>query len=186
MFPCPLAQPFEPTASLEFAIFNDGVPSSVFYGMHPEHDIVQHIPGDAIEELFPPTADDLSELEAADDFVETMAWLSYLDEQEEQARLNFAGYGKRWSARRKDGLIGKPNPPKQDRGRYHDIDGGRSLSSSSSADEVSLVSYAPRMFEVKPRKSGNSMYAARASVPKNARGVMHGHRGMIHQPRKHY
>ncbi len=62
MFPCPLAQPFEPSSSssLEFAIFNDGIPSSVFYGMHPEHEVVAHIPDDAIEELFPPTAADVS------------------------------------------------------------------------------------------------------------------------------
>ena len=46
--------------ALEFAIFNNGVPSSVFYGMHPEHEIVQHIPDEAIEELFPPSAEDVS------------------------------------------------------------------------------------------------------------------------------
>jgi len=46
--------------ALEFAIFNNGVPSSVFYGMHPEHEVVQHIPDEAIEELFPPSAEDVS------------------------------------------------------------------------------------------------------------------------------
>lgn len=54
----------------------------------------------------------MAELDAADEFVETMAWLSYLDEVDEQARLNFAGFGKRWAARRKDGLVGKPHPAK--------------------------------------------------------------------------
>ena len=37
MFPAP------PTDySPEFAIYNDGVPSSVFFGEHPEHSVVQH------------------------------------------------------------------------------------------------------------------------------------------------
>ena len=53
------AQPFQP---LEFAIFNDGVPSSVFYGMHPEHEVVQHIPDEAIAEIFPPSAGDVSHI----------------------------------------------------------------------------------------------------------------------------
>lgn len=51
------AQPFQP---LDFAIYNDGVPASVFYGSHPEHDVVQHIPDEAIDEIFPATADDVS------------------------------------------------------------------------------------------------------------------------------
>lgn len=67
MFPSPSAQPFVPSASLEFAIFNDGIPSSVFYGAHPEHEVVQHIPDDAIEELFPPSAEDVSALLRSND-----------------------------------------------------------------------------------------------------------------------
>lgn len=47
-------------SSLEFAIFNDGIPSSVFYGENSEHDVVQMIPDDAIEELFPPSEADVS------------------------------------------------------------------------------------------------------------------------------
>ena len=57
MFLSPTAQAFEP--ALEFAIFNDGVPSSVFYGSHPEHDVIHHIPDEAIDELFPPTAEEV-------------------------------------------------------------------------------------------------------------------------------
>jgi len=170
-------------AGLEFAIFNNGIPSSVFYGMHPEHEVVQHIPDEAIEELFPPTAEDAAEMEAADDFVETMAWLSYLDECDEQARFNFAGCGRRWAARRRDGLLGKPHPPRQ---RHQDEDGGRSRSGTlTSAGELttSLVAYVPRMFEVKPRKFENRIHGG--GIPKNSRGL-HGHRGLIQQPRKHY
>lgn len=54
----PSAQPFQP---LEFAIFNNGIPGSVFYGQHPEHEVVQHIPDEAIETLFPPSADEVRE-----------------------------------------------------------------------------------------------------------------------------
>jgi hypothetical protein len=57
MFLSPTAQAFQP--ALEFAIFNDGVPSSVFYGSHPEHDVIHHIPDEAIDELFPPTAEEV-------------------------------------------------------------------------------------------------------------------------------
>ena len=59
MFLSPSAEPFQP---LEFAIFNNGVPSSVFYGCHPEHEVVQHIPDEAIEELFPPSAEEVCEI----------------------------------------------------------------------------------------------------------------------------
>jgi hypothetical protein len=53
----PLAKPFQP---IEFAIFNDGVPSSVYYGSHPEHEVLMHIEDDAIDETFPPSASDVS------------------------------------------------------------------------------------------------------------------------------
>lgn len=188
MFPSPSAEPFQP--SLEFAIFNNGVPSSVFYGMHPEHEVVQHIPDDAIQELFPPSAEDVAEMEAAEDFVETMAWLSYLDECDEAARFTFAGYGKRWAARREAGLVGKPHPP---RSRAHNDDDSSSGSlgrgrsgtvSSASEMETSLVPYVPRTYEARPRKVENRMFGA-GVIRKNSRG-MHGHRALIHQPRKHY
>lgn len=53
----PLAQPFQP---VEFAIFNNGVPSSVFYGSHPEHEVIAHIEDEALDESFPPDASDVS------------------------------------------------------------------------------------------------------------------------------
>lgn len=192
MFLSPSAQAFEPSSSsLEFAIFNNGIPSSVFYGMHPEHEVVQHIPDEAIEEIFPPTAEDVAEIEAAEDFVETMAWLSYIDECDEKARFSYQGYGKRWAARREDGLVGKPRPPRTQHSDQASDDGsydmrmgrGRSGTIGSAGSESSLVPYAPKVFEVKPRKAENSRMFG--SVPKNVRS-MHGHRAVIHQPRKHY
>ena len=53
----PLAPAFQP---IEFAIFNDGVPSSVFYGSHPEHEVISHIEDEALDETFPPDASDVS------------------------------------------------------------------------------------------------------------------------------
>eukprot|EP00578_Thalassiosira_sp_NH16_P018481 CAMPEP_0181099222 /NCGR_PEP_ID=MMETSP1071-20121207/12545_1 /TAXON_ID=35127 /ORGANISM="Thalassiosira sp., Strain NH16" /LENGTH=188 /DNA_ID=CAMNT_0023181871 /DNA_START=198 /DNA_END=764 /DNA_ORIENTATION=+ len=188
MFLSPSAEPFQP---LEFAIFNNGVPSSVFYGCHPEHEVVQHIPDEAIEELFPPSAEEVAEMEAAEDFVETMAWLSFLDECDEAARSSFSGYGKRWAARRRAGLVGKPHPPRASRRRGGDDgsdDGivGRARSGTvASAGETSLVPYAPRIFEARPRKVEGRMFGV-GCVPKHSKG-MRGHMGVpIHQPRKHY
>lgn len=40
---------------LEFVIFNDGVPCSVM----PEHDVIRHISDEAIDDLFPPSVDDV-------------------------------------------------------------------------------------------------------------------------------
>ncbi|KAL7544501.1 hypothetical protein ACHAWF_007877 [Thalassiosira exigua] len=217
MFPSDSAEPARP---LEFAIFNDGIPSSVFYGIHPEHEVVQHIPDEAIEELFPPNAEEVSslathsfgvrlskvfiwssnsspqnlfsqvaEMEAAEEFVETMAWLSYLDECDEAARFNFVGCKKRWAARRKAGLVGKPHPPRERHHNHEDDEGLESVRSgtisSTSDTTTSLVPYVPRMFEVVPRKVDNRIHGTR-SVPKNAWGARGGRRGLIQQPRKHY
>jgi hypothetical protein len=41
--------------TLEFVIFNDGVPCSVM----PEHDVIRHISDEAIDDLFPPSVDDV-------------------------------------------------------------------------------------------------------------------------------
>ena len=61
MYLSPIAQEYQPTMAMDFAsVYNDGIPSSVFYGMHPEHEVIQHIPDEAIEELFPPSADEVS------------------------------------------------------------------------------------------------------------------------------
>ena len=62
MFLSPLAQPFQP---MEFAIFNDGVPSSVFYGSHPDHEVLRLISDEAIDELFPPSAEEVRHVSVA-------------------------------------------------------------------------------------------------------------------------
>jgi len=50
---------FEPSMQ-PFAIYNDGLPNSVYAGLHPEHEIVSHIPDEAIDEIFPASAEDVS------------------------------------------------------------------------------------------------------------------------------
>jgi len=63
MFPNPNAQSFTPSwngGGLEFfAIYNDGVPGSIFYGIHPEHDVLQSITEEAIDDCFPPNAEEV-------------------------------------------------------------------------------------------------------------------------------
>lgn len=119
-----------------------------------------------------------AELDAADDFVETMAWLSYLDECDERARFSYEGLGKRWSARRAAGLIGKPTPMRE--GVQAKTRSGTFIGHASETD---LVSYASRKFEEKPRKIGK-MYGGHqyARVARNVR-TNHGF-NVIQQPRK--
>eukprot|EP00574_Skeletonema_japonicum_P004641 CAMPEP_0201723698 /NCGR_PEP_ID=MMETSP0593-20130828/7650_1 /ASSEMBLY_ACC=CAM_ASM_000672 /TAXON_ID=267983 /ORGANISM="Skeletonema japonicum, Strain CCMP2506" /LENGTH=173 /DNA_ID=CAMNT_0048214829 /DNA_START=114 /DNA_END=635 /DNA_ORIENTATION=- len=170
-----------PTSALEFAIYNEGRPSCTFYGNQSEHDVLQCINEEAIETCFPPSAEDAAELDAAEDFVETMAWLSFLDECDERARFSFEGLGKRWSARRAAGLIGKPNPMREgvvvSRPRA-----GTFTTGGSSISETDLVSYTPRKFEEKPRRFGK-MHGGQqyGHVPRN---VKTSHSFNIQQPRK--
>jgi hypothetical protein len=131
-------------------------------------------------------------MDAAEEYVETMAWLAYLDECEEEARNSFAGYKKRWSARRTDGLLGKPHPPKAKMMTSDQACHDSSLSSlagSANGETSMVVPYVKTNFEIRPRKvEGRMMYGAggagRSCVPKNAKVGLHGHRGLIQQPRK--
>ena len=112
-------------------------------------------------------------MEAAEDFVEQMAWISYLDEQEEQARTSFVGFGKRWESRRKAGLLNKPHQARTR--RDDDSYSSGSYGRLSSVDETALVTYTPRVFEVKPKKQSRMLYSA----PKHVKGA-------VHQPRRQY
>jgi hypothetical protein len=134
-------------------------------------------------------------MDAAEDFVETMAWLAFLDECEEEARTTFAGYKKRWSTRRVEGLVGRPHPPKTTTKDHdsHDRESspGSSLAGSANGETIMMVPYVKTNFEIRPRKVESRMLygvggAGRSCVSKNAKlGGLHGHRGLIQQPRKH-
>ncbi|KAG7363460.1 hypothetical protein IV203_026820 [Nitzschia inconspicua] len=102
----PLAKPFHPTMGQDVnsIIYNDGVPSLSFQGSPSQ--FLHTIQDDALDEAFPPNAEDAAELEAVEVFVEMMAALSYLEEKEEAARALHSGLKKRWEARRE--LVGRP------------------------------------------------------------------------------
>jgi len=106
------AKPFHPVHGTEMnaVICNDGIPSCSFYGTDTE--FLHSITDEAIDEAFPPSAQEAAELEAVEMFVEMMAMLSVLEEKEEITRFSadHTGLGKRWMARRE--LTGKPRPAK--------------------------------------------------------------------------
>jgi hypothetical protein len=110
-----LAAPFVPTrvgyqdgASFA-AIYNDGIPEGVVYGNHADHEIIHNIPDETLDEIFPPSAYDAAELDAADEFLNQMVDLSFLEEREERTRSDYGYHFKmRWEARRQQGLTGKP------------------------------------------------------------------------------
>ena len=116
-------------------------------------------------------------MDAADDFVETMAWLSFLDECDERTRFSFEGRGKRWSARRVDGLVGKPNP------RREFVETRTRSGTITSLSETDIIPYSPRKYEEKPRKVGRMLGVQQyGNVPRNVR---HTHNfNVIQQPRK--
>jgi len=91
-------------------IYNDGIPSCSFQGTDSE--FLHSITDEAIDEAFPPSAEEAAELEAVELFVEMMANLAHLEEREEMTRFSkdHTGLGKRWIARRE--LKGKPRPAK--------------------------------------------------------------------------
>lgn len=106
------AKPFHPVHGTEVnaIIYNDGIPSCSFKGSDTE--FLHTITDEAIDEAFPPSAQEAAELEAVEMFVEMMAMLSHMEEKEELTRFSdeHTGLGKRWQARRE--LKSKPRPAK--------------------------------------------------------------------------
>lgn len=106
------AKPFHPVHGTEVnaIIYNDGIPALSFQGSDSE--FLHSITDEAIDEAFPPNAQEAAELEAVEIFVEMMANLAHLEEREEMTRFSdeHTGLGKRWVARRE--LKNKPRPPK--------------------------------------------------------------------------
>jgi hypothetical protein len=107
----PLAAPFYPkTTGLEFStIYYNGEPAGIFSGSHIEHEVIKNIPDEAIDELFPPNAEDAAELDDTDEFIKTLVDISFLEDLEEKARSSFSHIKKRWESRREEGLKGKPH-----------------------------------------------------------------------------
>jgi hypothetical protein len=103
----PLAKPFEPSLSTSrngasfFHIYNNGVPSMIHAS--GEFEIIEGVSDEAIENIFPPTLEELHEMDEVDVFVEMLAEIAILEDRDEAAR-SFADVKKRWAARRKEGV----------------------------------------------------------------------------------
>jgi hypothetical protein len=74
------------------------------------YDILQGIDDEALDEVFPPDAEEAFELETTEAFVREMATLAMMEEREELARRSFRNYEKRWEVRRAAGPSGRPRP----------------------------------------------------------------------------
>jgi len=168
----PLAVPFHPSTS--DIIFNNGVPSLI--NINGVGEIIFGISDDAIEELYPPTAEDVAEMETVELFVEIMAHLSILEDKEERARSDFGHIKKRWEKRREEGLRGRPKPAKTGFEPAHHV------TSRIHEDKTSLVPF-------HSLHCGNFDNNIRANevkkitaIPKRSKGL-HGF-SRIQQPRK--
>lgn len=127
----------------------------------------------------------VAEIEAVQDFVDLMAWLSFLDEHEESARTSFAGFSKRWECRRAAGLVGKPHALKSKALEAVIAKAAAAHSGAVNVKETDLVPFVPRSYEVTSavyHKKNKTEF--QKMNPKNVKG-MHGYGNPIQQPRKH-
>jgi len=179
----PLAAPFHPREGEETfcLVYNDGLPAASF--VSGEHEVLHNIQDDALEEVFPPDAAEAAELDAAQDFVMTMAFLGLMEEEEEMSRLDYSfARAKRWSVRREIGLKGRPQPARP-RSRL-----GRDRSTSSAESETTIVPYdsAAHSYPSNYDSRVRARLIARSNRQVTRCGkAMHGHSShSIQQPRK--
>lgn len=105
------AVPFHPYYEpVNIVIYNDGVPSMMLTSEQDRFDLLHGIEDQALDDQFPPDAEDAFELEAAEAFVMEMANLAILEELEEKSRRTFCHLQKRWEVRRAAGPTGRPRP----------------------------------------------------------------------------
>jgi len=176
------AKPFHPVHGKEVdsIIYNDGIPSLSFQGTDTE--FLHSITDDAIDEAFPPTAQEAAELEAVEVFVEMMAALAHLEEREEKTRFHpdHTGLGKRWIARRE--LVDKPRPAK------HSIKIVIHHHQPKDENASDLVAFDPsHLFSVKEHKTRQRVISrmARHSMSNRSKNNMNRHQHIpIQQPRK--
>jgi hypothetical protein len=176
------AAPFHPVHGKEIdsIIYNNGIPCLSFQGTDTE--FLHSITDDAIDEAYPPDAQEAAELEAVELFVEMMARLAYLEEREERARGNaHIGLGKRWEARRE--LVDKPRPAK------HSIKAVVHNHQPHDEDVTDLVAFDPNHhFSVKDHKLRERVMSQMArhsmSSNKNNKNMNRQQRIPIQQPRK--
>ncbi len=131
-------------------------------------------------------------MEAAEEFVEFMAWLSFLDECDERARFSFSDIKKRWEARRAQGLVGKPHRVHNDArgGNTHNKGIIGLMEDFQELEKEQLVPFVPRSYEDRPVNTGkfggsNKMVVMGKNLgTKKSKGAR-GHATVIQQPRKH-
>jgi len=175
-----LAQPFQPAFSSPAGlVFNDGAPSALML----DHDLVCGYSGEALDENFPPSAQEAAEIEAVETFVGIMAYLSMLEEKEERARSSFCHIQKRWEARREDGLVSKPRQAKHS---VEIVDHNKHVAGKTltTTDLVSLTHSLDRALAAKDLQSRSRSREEFRRVNNKKGGKMNGQRIPVHQPRK--
>ena len=172
------ASPFHPAYEhVNIAIFNDGVPS---LSMTSEKDcmkILHGIQDEALDDEFPPDAQEAAELESVENFVRCMAELALMEEREERARGSFDHIKKRFEVRREEGLIGRPKPAK------HSIEPVQHLPPAAKTTSLVPHAHSHRLLLTEDRLRAQS---ARRSEPryKKAQRPIHIRYSFGHQPRK--
>lgn len=172
------AAPFHPYTfcDVNATIYNDGLPSMIM----DAKDVVHGIQDEALDEEFPPDAQEAAELEAVEVFVEILAQLSLLEDMEERSRVDFHHIKKRWEARRQEGLKTRPRAAKEMLDRS---DHSKNQTNLFSSQCRSLVPHSHHHHHDKKMMHQESM--RRHEPTKNKMPVMPTtHRPMIQQPRK--
>ena len=175
----PLAKPFHPHMGQEVnsIIYNDGIPSLSFTGSDTE--FLHTITDDAIDEAFPPTAEEAAELEAVETFIEMLVTLSFLEDKEEATRAGDLSYGlkKRWEARRE--LVSRPKPAKNTiKPVVH--------TQPTNVGMTDLVVFDHSNVLQEHRMRQREVAARMGKLPKkNSKMMMPNHYKPIQQPRKH-
>lgn len=179
------APPFHPSCvhdPVSATIYNDGIPSMVMSSKDALSEILHGIQDEALDEEFPPDAQEAAELEAVEIFVEMMAQLSLLEEIEERSRVDFHHIKKRWESRRQEGLKSRPHVAKHMVDRVDHKNNQAKLFSSQCR---SLVTASHHHHHHQYEREKMMYYEATRRVAKNkAPTVPAARRPVIQQPRK--
>jgi hypothetical protein len=176
------AKPFHPYTfhdPVNSMIYNDGIPSMVMGSKDGMSQILHGIQDDALDEEFPPDAQEAAELEAVEIFVEMMAQLSLLEEMEESSRVDFHHIKKRWECRRQEGLKSRPHAPRNlvDRNEH------KASMSSFAANCRSLVPHSHHRHREQMMMTHHDA-ARRGGKSKTSAAGTTASRTVIQQPRK--
>ena len=180
----PLAAPFHPRGrgEEEFGfVYNNGMPCASF--VSGEHEVLQNIEEDNLDDAFPPDASEAAELDAVQDFVGIMSYLGLCEEQEERSRQDYShAFRKRWSARREEGLHGRPHPARNATKLGRDRSTGSKSETSIVVYDLAAHSFPTNYDSVMQSRAARSN---RHHLGKGGNRALHGHSAhSIQQPRK--